>query len=271
MSDETLPIARSLFTHELWREPRAFSRAEAWIDLLAQAATKGGKTMIPGVPVELLAGGIVTSERRLSERWGWGRTKTSGFIALLVDQKMMSVSDTKPATQFKAFLLCNFGKFNGSASHPSTTPAPPPRHPRTAGVKDTLPTTPEATAVALLFSRRLSTPWTDGERSTFRELRRRGVLTVESMELIGRYYAAERAKGDDGHHRRDLPTFLNNFDGELDRATQSRAGREVRKAKAAPEEPEGWRVKLAAMYPEAKAPASFYGLPDGIQTEILRK
>lgn len=38
--------------------------------------------------------------------------------------------------------------------------------------------------------------------------------------MVCRYTEAERAKGDDGRHRRDLLTFLNNFTGELDRARE---------------------------------------------------
>ena len=36
--------------------------------------------------------------------------------------------------------------------------------------------------------------------------------------MIERYYCVERAKGGHGAHRRDLTTFLNNYEGELDRA-----------------------------------------------------
>lgn len=38
------------------------------------------------------------------------------------------------------------------------------------------------------------------------------------LDLIERYYAAERRKDDKGIHRRDLQTFLNNYPSELDRA-----------------------------------------------------
>lgn len=83
---------------------------------------------------------------------------------------------------------------------------------------DVLPTSPEAVAVARLFSRRLTTAWNPKEIKAFRDCRKRAVLTVESMAIIAPYYAAERVKGHEGCHRRDLCTFLNNFDGELDRA-----------------------------------------------------
>jgi hypothetical protein len=85
-------------------------------------------------------------------------------------------------------------------------------------LKDVLPTTPEARAVAALFHRREGMAWAPKDVLAFKAAVRRGVLTVEAMATIAAYYARERARGDEGKHRRDLKTFLHNFDGELDRA-----------------------------------------------------
>lgn len=78
-----------------------------------------------------------------------------------------------------------------------------------------IPTTPHALRIAALFHRRPTTPWSEKEYTAFRRI---AAISDEDMDAIERYYAAERAKGDDGRHRRDLKTFLNNFNGELDRA-----------------------------------------------------
>ncbi len=51
----------------------------------------------------------------------------------------------------------------------------------------------------------------------YRQLVKDQVMSNESLELIGRYYVYQRKK-ENGIHRRDLYTFLNNFAGELDRA-----------------------------------------------------
>jgi len=97
------------------------------------------------------------------------------------------------------------------------TPKPSPSAPERVK-RDVLPTTPEAQAVAVLFNRRLNTAWDEKEIRAYKKLISRGVLNADSMSAITDYYAAERQKGEDGRHRRDLKTFLNNFDGELDRA-----------------------------------------------------
>ena len=82
-----------------------------------------------------------------------------------------------------------------------------------------IPTSKAAQRIATLFSRRLTTDWIDKEVRQFRRLVKLHAFDdPENMELIEKYYAFERKRGDKGIHRRDIGTFLNNFFGELDRA-----------------------------------------------------
>lgn len=103
------------------------------------------------------------------------------------------------------------------------SPKPPDAEPP-APEKDAKPKTPEALAVAELFNRRPETEWDDKEIKAFKALVKRKVMTLAAMGAISDYYAAERPKAGEGRHRRDLKTFLNNFDGELDRAHAFAAG-----------------------------------------------
>lgn len=81
------------------------------------------------------------------------------------------------------------------------------------------PTTEPAQRIAIMFNRRLTTPWSDKEIKAYRILVKDRCFTkLDDLGLLERYYAFERRKGDKGFHRRDLPTFLNNYRGELDRA-----------------------------------------------------
>lgn len=81
-----------------------------------------------------------------------------------------------------------------------------------------LPASPMAKRLAGLYHRRLTTEWSDKEIKAFKKLRLDLDVDGEDLGLIEEYYEAERAKGADGNHRRDLLTFLNNYPGELDRA-----------------------------------------------------
>ena len=83
------------------------------------------------------------------------------------------------------------------------------------GKSKNLPSTPQAVRIAALFSRRPTTAWSEKESKALRAI---GEIHEDDLALIEAYYAAERAKGDIGWHRRDIGTFLNNFSGELDRA-----------------------------------------------------
>jgi hypothetical protein len=76
-----------------------------------------------------------------------------------------------------------------------------------------------AQRIGRLFNRRPSTHWSSPEVKQYKRLVKDGWLTTDQdIELIERYYACQREKGDAGIHRRDLKTFLNNFPGEMDRA-----------------------------------------------------
>ena len=79
-----------------------------------------------------------------------------------------------------------------------------------------LPTSESAKRIARLFSRRLTTGWSDREHTAHRKL---GVILPETMDLLDEYYAFQRSQPR-GYHRRDLSTFLNNFQAEVDRASE---------------------------------------------------
>jgi hypothetical protein len=79
-----------------------------------------------------------------------------------------------------------------------------------------LPTSDSAKRIAKLFSRRLTTGWSDREHTAHRKL---GVIMPETMDLLDEYYAFQRSQPR-GYHRRDLSTFLNNFQAEVDRSNE---------------------------------------------------
>ncbi len=104
-----------------------------------------------------------------------------------------------------------------------------------------IPTTESAKRLATLMNRRPTTPWSDREIRRYKELvKAKCFETFDDLDLIERYYVSQRRK-DNGIHRRDLLTLLNNYTGELDRARawdeemRERLKRKVRR----PLDPEG--------------------------------
>jgi len=72
--------------------------------------------------VEIPRGGIVASERFLSDRWMWSRTKVRLFLDLLVSEKMV---ERKKDHEVTMILLCNFEKYNVQKDHRKTSEEPP--------------------------------------------------------------------------------------------------------------------------------------------------
>lgn len=101
-----------------------------------------------------------------------------------------------------------------SSSSSGTVPPNPRKRGKREEAKGAKPTTPEALALHQLFRRRLGTEWNAREVAKFKEVR----PTMEEVEQVAAYMAAEKAKGEEGRHRRDLGTLLNNWAGEVDRA-----------------------------------------------------
>ena len=81
------------------------------------------------------------------------------------------------------------------------------------------PTSEQAKRLARLMHRKLDTHWSSKEIKKWREVAKNKTIDTD-LDLLERYYAAERKKGDKGMHRRDLQTLLNNWPSELDRAQQ---------------------------------------------------
>lgn len=135
----------------------------------------------------------------------------------------------------------------------------------------TMPTSAEAQKIALLFRRNLTTRWAPKEITALRELQKRGVLTAENLQIVETFYTA--AKNDpEAYLRTTLPAFLNNFDGEIDKAQnwlrrnpKALARSAQNGAKTSPEEPSGFREWFRASYPQANPDHAFAEIPADIR------
>ena len=79
----------------IWND-KPFSRGQAWIDLLLIANHEDKEIMFDGSMYMVKRGQKLTSIRKLSEQWGWSRTKTTKFLNELEKAQMLEVkSDTK--------------------------------------------------------------------------------------------------------------------------------------------------------------------------------
>lgn len=97
-----------------------------------------------------------------------------------------------------------------------------------------MPTSEEAKALHALFGRRENTLWSMKEIAAFLAAVRTGSMTLEHIELVGKYRAIELSKGENGFCRRTLEATLNNWQGEIEKAQAAPEIRRAEKAKAKP-------------------------------------
>ncbi|HCL03103.1 MAG TPA: hypothetical protein DHW61_11970 [Lachnoclostridium phytofermentans] len=82
----------------IWKE-KPFSKGQAWIDMLLLANHSDNEFLLGNELMNVQRGSFITSEVKLSDRWGWSRTKVRAFLELLVNQKMIDKkSDNKKTT-----------------------------------------------------------------------------------------------------------------------------------------------------------------------------
>ena len=91
-------IYRQVQDHWLWKD-KPFSKGQAWIDILLLANHDDNKFLLGNELVEVKCGSFITSEIKLTERWGWSKTKVRAFLSLLQNDKMIvKKSDSKKTT-----------------------------------------------------------------------------------------------------------------------------------------------------------------------------
>src|SRR5690606_18224969 len=102
-------LYRRIQDHWLYEEKRKFSKFEAWVDMLMMANHKDNKFLLGNELVEVEKGSFITSELKLMERWGWGKSKTRDFLKLLENDQMIDKkSDRKKTT----ITICNYNVYH---------------------------------------------------------------------------------------------------------------------------------------------------------------
>lgn len=115
--DESHPVSlsRAFFQSAFWREEREYSRAEAWLDMIASATLAPEATkMVGGHRLSLTRGDLPASVRYLAHRWTWSKSKVERFLTLLRDMRLIR---TRIETGQNIITICEL----------ADSPNPPPR------------------------------------------------------------------------------------------------------------------------------------------------
>ena len=94
MSKGWISVHRQIWNSWVWDE-KPFSKGQAWIDLLLLANHEDRKVLIGNQLITVKRGSFITSQKKLMERWGWGKEKLRNYLRLLESDEMIEV-DTTP-------------------------------------------------------------------------------------------------------------------------------------------------------------------------------
>ena len=109
MDQGYIKLHRKFFENTLWKEPREYSRAEAWLDLIQSARFESSQVILNGRAIEVQTSEVAASRRYLEKRWGWGSTKVNNFLDFLRKNQMITTKQTSGQT---IITLCNYELYN---------------------------------------------------------------------------------------------------------------------------------------------------------------
>lgn len=96
MNKGWIRLHRKIRDCELIWDDKPYSRGQAWIDLLMLVNHEEKEILFDGSFYKVGRGERITSIRKLSDAWGWSRTKTTKFLNELKKAEMIDLkSDTK--------------------------------------------------------------------------------------------------------------------------------------------------------------------------------
>jgi hypothetical protein len=116
-------VDRGVFAHPLFAREK-YSRAQAWLWLVAEAAWKQRKVDLGGRLVPLKRGQLTCSVRFMAAKWRWSKSAVQRFVRRLEAEAMVGI-DTSHGQLL--ITICNYEKFQNlkayKSRHVSTTDA----------------------------------------------------------------------------------------------------------------------------------------------------
>jgi hypothetical protein len=93
-----IKLHRKLQSCWIWEIDKPFDERSAWVDLLLTANHSEKKLMNNGELIIIHRGQIMTSIRKLSEKWKWSKNRTYRFLKILEQDNMLQRESNKDRT-----------------------------------------------------------------------------------------------------------------------------------------------------------------------------
>lgn len=85
-----IKLHRKIQENDIWMCDK-FSRGQAWVDLILNAAHKPTYFFKRGIRIDLKRGQLAVSETGFADRWKWSRTKVRTFLKMLEKEQQISL------------------------------------------------------------------------------------------------------------------------------------------------------------------------------------
>ena len=125
MIDGWIKTYRKLQESWLWLDKEPFDKRSAWVDLLLTATHSDKKILFNGELITVKRGQIMTSIRKLAERWKWSYDKTIRFLKLLESDGMLQKESDNCRT---LLTIVNYEIYQGMAITCRTPTSEPAEH-----------------------------------------------------------------------------------------------------------------------------------------------
>lgn len=131
-----IKLFRCVADNDLWLN-KPFDKARAWIDLLLLANHKASVLYKRGVKIEVPRGAVAWSERQLSERWGWSRSKTRLFLEhLKIVHQIRQQNEPQNINLTSLIYITNYDEYQ--SEEPQKEPQKRPQKDHKKTTKDTM-------------------------------------------------------------------------------------------------------------------------------------
>ncbi len=118
-------LHRKILDSAIWQCGERYSKRDAWIELLLTANHKDKELLFDGQMIVIHRGQLLTSQRKLAEKWGWHHCTTKRYLDMLKNAGMIHVDSSKRATLISIVNYQQYQGFeHGSASTKCNTDYP---------------------------------------------------------------------------------------------------------------------------------------------------
>lgn len=101
-------VDRGIWDHDALVSADPFSRREAWLWLLSEAAWKPHKRRIAGKAIEVRRGQVAASLRFMASKWRWTEARVRRFLSCLISSEMV---DAKTDAGLTVITICNYDAY----------------------------------------------------------------------------------------------------------------------------------------------------------------